>query len=249
MRKSNLVFLWSVPRSVSTAFEKMVAATGDFKVYGEPFIDLYKRSLHSESEAQKVHTECRELCEALLVESQQCPVFVKDMAYHALPFVDDEFLRSVTNTFLIRSPELSIPSLFYMRPDYEEAHTGFEGQYHLFNKILALQSIPPFVTDAEFLRDSPETVIKAWFDYIGFPFSETFLSWQKGSRDDWHDRESWHVKAINSQGFEPKGKEDKNDLSQFPEKVVQSIADNLEYYVHLQKFSRLGTENPVLPQK
>ena len=141
MRANNLIFLWSIPRSVSTAFEKMMDATGDFKVYGEPFIDLFKRSLLSSEEAKKAQMQSKALCDALIKESLKRPVFVKDMAYHALPFVDDEFLCSITNTFLIRSPEFTIPSLFRMRPEYQETHTGFEGQYHC-KRLVNVRSQP-----------------------------------------------------------------------------------------------------------
>jgi hypothetical protein len=81
-----LTFLWCIPRSISTAFEKMMSCSRQFKVVGEPFIDLYKRSLLLANHPLAMQQEFASVCERLLTQGLSEPVFVIDMAYHAYPF-------------------------------------------------------------------------------------------------------------------------------------------------------------------
>jgi len=160
-------FLWCVPRSISTAFEKMMSCSNPFKVVGEPFIDLYKRSLLPANDRLALQQEFQKTCEGFLKQSLAGPVFIKDMAYHANPFITDNFIQSVNNTFLIRNPKLSIPSLYKMRADFAEAETGFEGQYKLFQRIRELTGRVPYVLDGELLKEFSYPIVSSYFEYIG----------------------------------------------------------------------------------
>jgi len=195
-----LTFLWCVPRSISTAFEKMIWNSGEFEVVSEPFLDLYKQSLLSDEDRAEVKTKIRAICDELLMRSEHRPIFVKDMAYHAEQFICDDFIRRTNHAFLIRNPKLSIPSLYEMRADYEEVQTGFEGQLALFERIHNLTGSMP----------------------------KGILSWPAGSLKAWAKRESWHLKAINSTGFERKLRPTKP--TQLPEKVAASIDRNMDFY-------------------
>lgn len=206
-----------------------------FKVHGEPFIDLYKRSLLSCAERRKVEAEFHEECQNFRAESHARPVFVKDMAYHATAFLSDEFIRSVTHSFLIRHPKYSIPSLYRMRPDFDESQTGFEGQYALFNRIIDLTGKPAHVIDAEALKQDPETAVSGYFQYIGFTMPKEMLTWKRGTRDDWAERESWHIDAINSVSFENKATIDPTE--ELPGRVLELIDRNLPYYEFLKQFT------------
>lgn len=227
MKDINLFFLWCVPRSVSTAFEKMIANTGDFIVVGEPFIDIYKLGILSPKDFQDAKHKFDHTFDSLVIRSQQEPVFVKDMGYHASPYITDEQLKQAKHVFLIRSPHLSIPSLYKMRPDFHKNETGFKGQYALFLKIRALQDKDPLVIDAEALIHSPASIIQNYFNEIKIEMPSDILSWKSGARDDWIGRESWHIDAINSTGFEKRLiKHDTKKLSV----GVQSLIDENQYY-------------------
>ena len=233
MNKQKLTFLWCVPRSISTAFEKMKACSKQFKVVGEPFIDLYKRSLLSSKDSLLVQQEFEKVCDGLLVQSSAEPIFVKDMAYHAYPFITDNFIKSVNNTFLIRDPRLSIPSLYKMRENFAEAETGFEGQYQLFQRIQDVTGRTPYVLDGEQLKKSADLIVSDYFKYIGQKMPRDILNWQSGSRGDWIGRESWHIDAINSQGFEKSNK--KINTEGLPQKVTESIDRNMYFYQQMVK--------------
>lgn len=214
-------------------------SSGMFNVHGEPFIDLYKRSLISCAERRRVEAEFSEVCLNFQAECNLQPVFVKDMAYHANQFLADEFICSVTNTFLIRHPKYSIPSLYRMRPDFDESQTGFEGQYALFNRIIDVTGKPAHVIDAEELKRNPETTISGYFQYIGFTMPKGVLTWKQGTRNDWAERESWHVDAINSVGFENKATIDPTE--ELPGRVLELIDRNLPYYEYLKQFTLTKT--------
>lgn len=236
----NLTFLWCIPRSVSTAFEKMMSCSNQFRVMGEPFIDLYKRSLLSPDELLTETKAFDKTCEALLAQSQAEPVFVKDMAYHAYPFITERFIQSVNNTFLIRDPRLSIPSLFRMRADFAEEETGFEGQYKLFQKISEVTGEAPYVLDGELLKKSSDFIVSDYFRYIGQEMPSDILSWPSGSRDDWIGRESWHLEAIDSQGFDSASKG--INLDGLPNKVLESIDRNMFFYRQMYKHISIQAE-------
>ena len=119
-KNSNLYFLWCVPRSRSTAFEKMMAGTEQFKVIGEPFIDIYKQGIKSQQDFTIAKQSFDKKFAVLLSNSIHQPLFVKDMGYHATPFISDEQIKAARHAFLIRDPSLSIPSLYKMRQDFHE---------------------------------------------------------------------------------------------------------------------------------
>lgn len=230
-----MIFLWCIPRSVSTAFEKMMASSGRFAVHGEPFIDFYKRSLLSQKDCEQVQIDFDKACADFMKQSTAEPVFVKDMAYHALPFVQDEFLRSVTHTFLIRDPKYSIPSLYKMRPEFSADQVSLEGQYQLFNKLHNLNEKLPLVIDSERLKAQPQVMVAKYFKYIGMDMPKDILNWAKGSREDWVNRESWHIDAINSTGYE--NRTSAANLDELPHHVVELIEENQQYYKALLEFA------------
>lgn len=230
---NKLIFLWCVPRSVSTAFEKMMACSGMFEVIGEPFIDTYKHSLLSESHFRQASNQFERQYLELMAKSDNGAVFTKDMAYHAEPFISDALIEAATHTFLIRDPQLAIPSLFRMRPDYSEDQPGFEGQFKLFKRIERVKGTRPLVMDAEMLTANAPEIIAEYFSHIGYDCPQNILSWPQGSRDDWAGRESWHLDAINSQGFNATRKA--VDLSGLPTRVLASVERNKVFYNKMRK--------------
>ncbi len=230
---ARLIFLWCVPRSLSTAFEKMMAHSNQFTVIGEPFIDVYKNSLISKSHFQDSLKHFSQIYGDLMNQSHQQPVFVKDMGYHAEPFITDQQIRSARHTFLIRAPQFSIPSLYKMRPEFTEDQPGFEGQLKMFQKVVEVTGNTPYVIDAEELKTRASEVVADYFRWIEHPLPTDVLNWPKGSRNDWKGRESWHTDAINSQGFE--AREGSKVLPSMPPKVANSVKRNTSFYETLLK--------------
>ncbi|MFT5135122.1 MAG: hypothetical protein ACI9XU_000828 [Arenicella sp.] len=177
--------------------------------------------------------ELRAACATLLSQSRDKPTFVKDMAYHASPFLTDDFIKSVNNTFLIRDPRFSIPFMYRMREDFSEVETGFRGRYKLFQRIRDLTGKSPFIVDGEQLKIQSELIVPNYFRYINQKMAAYILTWSCGSLKDWLGRETWHIDAINSKGFEKTATNP--DFEQLPQKVLDSIDRNMFYFDDIYK--------------
>ena len=125
----DIFFLWSHPRSVSTAMERIMHERGDMITFHEPFIYLYyvhdakKGLLHFERDPDHP-TSYEGIKGAILNAAEHKPVFVKDMCYYVADYIldDRDFLRRIKSTFLIRDPARSIASYYKLDPDLQEAH-------------------------------------------------------------------------------------------------------------------------------
>ncbi len=53
-----------MPRSISTAFEKMMENTGQFNVIGEPFIDIYRQGIISPNDFESAKAQFNTLSDA-----------------------------------------------------------------------------------------------------------------------------------------------------------------------------------------
>lgn len=115
-----------------------------------------------------------------------------------------------------------------------EPETGFEGQLKLLRRVEDLTGKTPFVMDGEDLRRCAQPIVREYFSYIREPMPPDILHWPVGSRPEWASRESWHLRAIGSEGFEEPA--DEIDLSQLPGKVIRSVAKNKPYYEQMKGY-------------
>jgi hypothetical protein len=196
-----VVALWSVPRSGSTAFERMMMERGDVAVFHEPFSVRYycgatKRS--SRYDEVRDDGDPDHILAALEVAASVRPVFVKDMAYHVLGLVDNAFLARFVHSFLIRDPAWTLPSLAAIWPDFTDEEVGFDAL-----AAMAARVSDPVVVDGDDLRCDPSGVVRAWCDRVGLPFVPEALSWSPGMPPEWTLWEDWHAEVAASRGFVP----------------------------------------------
>ena len=149
--------LWAVPRSASTAFERMVAQRGDLAVVSEPFSAAY----YDGPEARSSRFACTAPAATfegvraeLLDGAAQRPTFVKDMTYQVLPAVDDELVGGCRHTFLVRDPAWSLPSLGRRWPDFTVDEAGFTAMAALVGRVEA-DGAEVVVIDSDDLRRIP----------------------------------------------------------------------------------------------
>ncbi|WP_145930647.1 sulfotransferase-like domain-containing protein [Acidihalobacter prosperus] len=226
-----VVFLWCVPRSVSTAFEKMVDNRGDFKVYGEPFITPYK--LFASGRVAESMTDIEKVVEHLKEASCSSPVFVKEMTYHMKPFHNFSFPDNVIHSFLIRHPKFVLPSLYKMRENFTYEETGYEESFRFYNTLMHGTGTAPLVIDGQSLREYPQEVVRHYFESLGLDPKLESLRWNYGSRPEWQDREDWHALANKSNGFVAQG-ETAFEILEQPR--IRIIYDNcLAFYRELKK--------------
>src|SRR5438105_7450783 len=113
--QKRIIAMWSAPRTISTAFEKAFAQRADTVALHEPYNDCYYFSQSRMTTKYGDYPPAWDYDGAAVerhIISQQAPViFFKDMAFMANPYISDEFLGRITNTFIIRNPTDSMYSI------------------------------------------------------------------------------------------------------------------------------------------
>lgn len=199
-----IIALWCVPRSGSTAFERMMIERGDHEVLDEPFSAFYyfgPARLSPRFEETLPRSSWDQVVEDLTRTARRSSVFVKDMAYHLGPHADAEFLENFVNTFLIRTPRRALPSLGRKWPDFTDDETGYRAQHAAYEAAASLGDEPPAVVDYDDLLADPPGIVSAWCDAVGIPFRPEALSWEPGIQPQWKLWRDWYERAATSTGF------------------------------------------------
>jgi len=202
-----ILILWAVPRSISTAFERMMIERGDFTVFDEPFSEYYYFSNNRvanryDKVTPKEAFNYENILEKILLASYRQSVFVKDMAFHVKQCMTHKFLNNFKNTFIIRHPKFTLPSQFKILPDFTLEETGYEQQYRLFQMLCDMTGTPPIVIDGEDLCNNPELIIKAYSDNVGIPFIPDSLHWQAELPSQLKLWKKWYKNVAESTGFQ-----------------------------------------------
>ena len=219
----SIIVLWATPRTVSTAFERMMIERGDHLVLDEPWSRAYylgpdrRSSRHplvfAEATAAAVER-------GVLDAGAGNRVFVKDMAYHAVDTISDGALATMRHTFLIREPQAALRSLHRRWPDFTDAEAGYDAQLRLFDRITGATGATPLVIDSDVLRADPEHVIGSWCDATGLDRRVDALSWEPGMRPEWPLWNDWYAAAAASTGFEPPRPADPVDPTETPDRIA-----------------------------
>ena len=232
-----IVALWAVPRSVSTAFERMIMARGDFAIFHEPFSGYYYFSHNRISNRYFSVSPLpshgyQAILDDLRATSLARPIFFKDMAYHIRSCLTPSFLALFTNTFLIRHPRHVLPSLYKLLPDFTYEEAGYSTQRRIFSLASDLQATTPIVIDADDLCRSPSLVVQEYCRAINVPFMPQALTWTAGSRPEWALWERWHLDASNSTGFYQRPAHHQDQINALPH--LQAAYDYcLPFYLEL----------------
>jgi hypothetical protein len=195
------IALWAVPRSRSTAFERMMAERGDLDVLHEPF--SYLQVSGSFTVGGATATSSSELLDLLLARSATRRLFFKettDYSYDAL-LADWRLGRDVINTFLIRDPDAVVASYYAMKPEMTLEEVGFDRLHRIFLAARDGAGVPPLVIDADDLVRDPAAVVRAYCGAVGLEFDAGALRWSEGSRPEWGLTGDWHRDVSRSTGF------------------------------------------------
>jgi hypothetical protein len=198
--------LWSIPRSVSTGFERMMMERGDFKVIHEPFsYFFYAKEQAAAAVGMNVDPDhpldFDDILDMILREAEKAPVFFKDMSYHAIARTDEAFMSKFVNTFIIRDPAITLASHYKLNPEFTMTEAGYESQFKMFEMVMKLSGVTPAIVDAEDLIEHPFSVVKKYSEVVGIPFMPESLSWGAEFKPEWKTWEIWHLDAAKSTGF------------------------------------------------
>ena len=198
--RPNLLFLWGTPRSMSTAFLRMMLERGDHEVFHEPFssIVVQGRTVVGDHTATS-HDELLKL-----LEERACdrPVFVKETTeYDYLAAGGDRIPHVGRHTFIVRDPSRVIPSHYAMNPDMVCDEIGYGYQVEIARRVREVTGVRPHVVEAEDLLTDPRGAVERYCRHAGIAFLESSLSWRPGSQRVWSRTEKWHRDAARSSCF------------------------------------------------
>lgn len=197
--------LWATPRSVSTAFERMVIERGDHTVITEPFSLPYYYG--SDRVSARFADEQRDGCSFERTFEQlddaEEPLFFKDMAHHLGPHLTRDVLAGWRCSFLIRDPAWTFRSMGRIWPDFTDDETGYEAQRRAFDLCHELTGEVPLVIESGDLRRDPEVVVRTWCEAMDVPFLPEALTWEPGMPRQWLEWEEWFATTAQTTGFLP----------------------------------------------
>jgi hypothetical protein len=226
------IALWAVPRSLSTAFERVFVERDDLEVLHEPFSASYYYSeerlsdRYSDEEPKAEYNYENVLAE--IVKPREKRVFLKDMAYQAKGVMGPEFISNFVNTFIVRDPKYVLSSLYKMWPDFTLEETGYEELYWAF-RYATEAGEDPVVVDAMTFSENPVAVLSAYCERVGLPFQADSLSWEPGEVEEWKGWEEWHEAAQRSTGIKRAERRDPT----LPEELNEAYEHCLPYYYTL----------------
>src|SRR3712207_69410 len=103
------IALWAVPRSLSTAFERVFVERDDLEVLHEPFSAAYyhgpDRLSYRYADEEPDPESSYENVLAEVFRPREKRLFLKDMPYQAKGVMGPEFISRFVNTFIIRDPK------------------------------------------------------------------------------------------------------------------------------------------------
>ena len=258
------VILWSVPRCVSTAFERSIRTMKNCQVLHEPFSSPYyfgperqsSRFASTPIDAKATYDGTADILQAHYPGKKL--VFAKDMAYYIDGKFEELFRRGLdrfTHTFIIRRPERAVYSLFKTGEGsgdewvgFDPKEAGFREMHNLYTFVQEKLGYAPVVVDADDLLADPEGMMKAYCSAVGIPYEENMTKWEPGPISDWEGRGwgmDWYEQLLQSSGIIRRTKKSTVDLPQdLPREVSQCIAESKPFYEALYSVRLLPA--PVL---
>ena len=205
-----IIALWSHPRSMSTAFERIMRSRGDLDCLHEPFMyDYYINRSTREMphfDAMDDHPRSYDaIRDMILARAEKGPVFFKDMSYYVIPHIleDEVFFARLTHSFLIRDPRASILSYAKLDPDMLLDEIGLEAQWRHAEAVAARTGKAPVVVNSESVQADPQGQMLRYWAAVGLSPRPEALHWNDPAPADWQQVQAWHGDVMASSTIRP----------------------------------------------
>ena len=242
-----IIALWSHPRSMSTAFERIMRARGDLDCLHEPFMyDYYvNRSTRQmpHFDAMDEHPKSYEaIRDMILARAETGPVFFKDMSYYVMPHMlaDAAFFSRVTHSFLVRDPRASILSYAKLDPDMLLDEIGLEAQWRHAEAVIARTGRPPAVVRSEAVQADPAGQMSRYWQALGLAARPEALHWNDPAPADWQQVQGWHGEVMSSSTIRPitpeqqaRTEDEFGKLASAQPRFAGYLAHHLPFYMRL----------------
>lgn len=208
--------MWSGPRNISTALMRSWSSRADTWVLDEPFYAHYlQHTGYDHPGADDIircyETDWRKVVNGLVANGRSEPIaYQKHMTQHMLEHIDRNWLKQVSNCFLLREPRRMLLSFAKVIPDPQLDQTGLPQQLELFNYVReSTGAIPPVIEARDVLR-YPERTLRRLCAALDVNFDEAMLAWSPGRRSsDGIWAEHWYGAVERSTGFAPYQEDDR----------------------------------------
>ena len=208
--------MWSGPRNISTAMMRSWGNRADTAVIDEPFYAHYlEQTGYDHPDGDKViatyETDWRTIVTQLIgqIPYNKSIYYQKHMTHHMLDHMDKEWMKQVTNCFLIRDPRRMILSFAKVIPDLKADQMGLTQQVDIFEYVREVTGqIPPVISSKDVLMN-PRVTLSKLCDAIDVPFDDAMLKWEAGKRDyDGIWGKHWYKSLEKSTEFMPYQEDD-----------------------------------------
>jgi len=205
------IAMWSGPRNISTAMMRAWENRGDCAVSDEPLYAAYLAATGLDHPGRDEIVAAGEIDPARAIETLLGPIpdgkpiwYQKHMSHHLLPGMAHDWIRRLSNIFLIRDPAEVVASYLKSRATVTPEDIGLHQQGLLFDELFEHDAVVPMVIDAaDFLR-TPEEYLRLICERLDIDFNERMLHWPAGPRDcDGIWAPYWYDAVYKSTGFEP----------------------------------------------
>jgi adenylylsulfate kinase len=227
--------LWAPPRSLSTAFLRVMAARGDLEVLHEPMCDLAAGERH-ELPTGDFLDSVAQLCAHIDARRAARPVFVKETCeYDYRPsLMGTQLAHEATHVFMLREPAKVINSHYSVNPQLRSDDVGFRHLASLLDFVKTHGGRVPVFVDAERLQAAPECEVAAFCARVGLAHIPGCLTWQPGHLDLWRRTQRWHEDAAASSGIEFREREYTTRVDNEP-RLRRMYEENLPFYRYLKQ--------------
>ena len=233
------IAMWSGPRNISTAMMYSFANRSDCLAWDEPFYGAYLKEsglTHPmrENILQSCETDWSEVAKRCASQSEKPIFYQKHMTHHMLANFSRKFIRTLTNSFLIRSPEKVLASYAKKHDEVSLHAIGFVEQAEIFDEVAQHFGHAPPVVDADLHLENPRESLVKLCAALAIPFDEAMLHWAKGPKScDGVWAPHWYNAVWQSTGFE---KQAEREISLGA--TLQKVADQARpYYEKLKAFA------------
>ncbi|WP_333869268.1 HAD family hydrolase [Cypionkella sp.] len=204
------IAMWSGPRNLSTAMMYAFAARGDCAVVDEPFYAAYLAAtgLAHPMQQEVIASQSTDPLQVAAdcigpIPQGQSLFYQKHMTLHMIPGFPRDFMRDLTNVFLIRHPARVVASYAKKREGPTLADIGFQQQAQLFDQIADQLGHAPLVIDSADIRANPARALSGLCAALGISFTEKMLHWPAGPKPyDGIWAPHWYNAVHRSTGFE-----------------------------------------------
>ncbi len=202
------IAMWSGPRNLSTAMMYAFGNRSDCAIVDEPFYAAYlaltgmDHPMREEILASQDQDPTGVAAQLMGANPDNKPVFYqKHMTQHMIAGVPRDWMRDVTNVFLLRHPARVIASYAAKRENPTLKDIGFPQQKELMD-LVASWGQTPIVIDSHDVREDPRGMLVKLCETVGLAFEDEMLSWPAGGhRNDGVWAKHWYGAVWQSTGF------------------------------------------------